>query len=53
MDGQYYKNSEVAKALNISEEYVNEVYLRCLEEYKNSLENTYKNDIKNKKLGLK
>lgn len=52
MDGQYYKNSEVAKALNISEEYVNEVYLRCLEEYKNSLENTYKNDIKNKKLGL-
>lgn len=53
IDGQYYKNSEVAKALNISEEYVNEVYLRCLEEYKNSLENTYKNDIKNKKLGLK
>lgn len=52
IDGQYYKNSEVAKALNISEEYVNEVYLRCLEEYKNSLENTYKNDIKNKKLGL-
>ena len=52
IDGQYYKNSEVAKALNISIEYVNEVYLRCLEEYKNSLENTYKNDIKNKKLGL-
>lgn len=52
IDGQYYKNSAVAKALNISEEYVNEVYLRCLEEYKNSLENTYKNDIKNKKLGL-
>lgn len=52
IDEQYYKNSEVAKALNISEEYVNEVYLRCLEEYKNSLENTYKNDIKNKKLGL-
>ena len=52
IDGQYYKNSEVAMALNISEEYVNEVYLRCLEEYKNSLENTYKNDIKNKKLGL-
>lgn len=53
IDGQYYRNSEVAKALNISIEYVNEVYLRCLEEYKNSLENTYKDDIKNKKLGLK
>lgn len=51
--GKYYKNSEIAKALNIDEEYVNNIYIKCLDAYKNSLEEIYKIDVDDKKLGLK
>lgn len=44
VEGQYFKISSISKFLHINEEYINNIYTKCLELYKNKLNDELKKE---------